>query len=140
MDENFKKGARKSAYTAQGLKILAKLALGGMAAGFCNGLLGAGGGVVLVLFLSRIAKNDAEGRRSIFANALCVMIPISFFTLMRYGGPVKFSALTLSPEFVIGAAAGGIAGGIALGLIKGDSARRIFAVFTVISGILMIAR
>lgn len=140
MSENFTKVTRKSAYTSNGIKIFLKLAAIGALAGFFNGLLGAGGGVVLVLFFSRMLKSDSEGRRSTFATALCVMIPISFFTLLSYGGPVRFSELALSPEFVIGAAAGGILGGIVLGSIKGDIAGRIFAVFTIISGIFMIAR
>ena len=123
-----------------GIKIFLSLALAGTLAGFCNGLLGAGGGLVLVIFLSKLAKNDAESSRSVFANALCVMLPLSLLTLLSYGGPDRFSEMTLSPDFVLGAALGGILGGFVLGKIGGKSMSRIFAILTVISGILMVTR
>jgi uncharacterized membrane protein YfcA len=134
------KSKRKNVYFPCAAKNLLTLALAGSLAGLCNGLLGAGGGVVLVLFLSKMIKKDEEAQRSVYANALCVMLPLSFLTLMRYGGPIPFSELRLAPEFVLGAALGGLLGGIILGKLSKRLTGRLFAVLTVVSGILMLVR
>ncbi len=131
---------RKKIYLRQGFPAVLMLAAGGALAGFCNGLLGAGGGIILVLFLSRVIGKDEEGRRSVYANALCVMLPLSVLTLSRYGGPVSVSELTLSPAFVLGAAIGGILGGVLLGKARSGFSDKLFALLTLISGILMIMR
>ncbi len=134
------KNERKTALFVRGLKNFLVLGIAGALAGFFNGLLGAGGGIILVLFLSKLTQGDTESRRSVYANALCVMLPLSLLTLSRYGGPVRFSELALSPSFVLGAALGGVLGGLLLGKIGGSAAKKLFAVLTVISGILMIVR
>ena len=134
------KSKRKTVYFSGSLKNIALLASAGSLAGICNGLLGAGGGIVLVLFLRGMTGEDEESRRSVYANALCVMLPLSLLTISRYGGPTRFSELSLSPSFVLGAVLGGLLGGFILGKLKGKLSGRLFAVLTVISGILMVVR
>ncbi len=131
---------RKKIYFERGIPSALTLAAGGALAGFCNGLLGAGGGIILVLFLSQVIGKDEEGRRSVYANALCVMLPLSILTLSRYGGPVSVTELSLSPAFVLGAAMGGILGGVLLGKSRRGFADKLFALLTLISGILMMMR
>ena len=137
---------RERRYTAffKGIwKPVAALVFGGFLAGLCNGLLGAGGGIILVLVLSALLRGKGEGERSAFANALCVMLPLSVITLTRYArmgvSPWETSGAT-SALYLLGAIAGGVLGGILLGRAKDSSLGRLFGLLTLISGILMIVR
>ena len=126
-----------------GARKVALLMLGGVLAGFFNGLLGAGGGIVLCLVLARVTSGDEEGSRSVYANALCVMLPLSLITLTRYAraGLLGNTAVEgISAEHMIGAIIGGLLGGILLGRLGGRGLRRLFGALTLISGILMITR
>ena len=115
----------------------------GVLAGFCNGLLGAGGGLILVLFLSRLLPDDSEGARSVYSNALLIMLPLSALTVTRY---ISGGALAAEPlggktvSVLLGAMAGGVIGGILLGKLRGRGLRRLFALLTLVSGIIMITR
>ena len=131
---------RKKAYIVGIGRPLLLLLSGGFLAGMCNGLLGAGGGIIAVIFLSVLAGNDSESHRSVYANALCLMIPLSFMTLWGYSSSGATSLPRLTWEFVLGASAGGILGGCILGKIKGRSVDIIFAILTVLAGISMLAR
>ena len=88
-------------------------------------------------------KNDKEGARSVYSNALIVMGVLSCVTLFRYfsSGSLRES-LELSDKtgVFIGAALGGALGGILLGRLGGSRLKTIFAIATLISGILMITR
>lgn len=136
------KKRRAALWQGNGRRLLF-LTLGGALAGFFNGLLGAGGGIVLVLTLSSLLPKDGEGRRSVYANALLVMLPLSCLTLFRY---IRGGALSGAPEnaialpLVIGAVLGGISGGILLGRIKGRPLKLLFALLTLVSGIIMLTR
>ena len=114
------------------------LAAGGIASGFINGLLGAGGGIIIVFALSQLLKNDAEPR-DIFANALCVMLPVSLVSCIIYtiGGKVSFDAF---PPLIIPAVAGGIIGGSLLCKIKAGALKKLFAVLVIISGVILILK
>lgn len=115
----------------------------GLLAGFCNGLLGAGGGIVLALSLSAMLPKDSESVRSVYSNALLVMLPLSVLTLTRYigGGALEAEAMGInSYSVLIGASLGGVVGGILLGKLRGRGIRRLFALLTLISGIIMITR
>jgi uncharacterized membrane protein YfcA len=123
------------------IKKLALISLGGALAGFFNGLLGAGGGIIVVLALSYAIKGDEEARRSLYANALCVMLPLSLLTLLTYalrgGLPHGF----LGGDYLwvlIGGALGGILGGVVLGKLRASLADGLFALLTVVSGVLML--
>jgi len=115
----------------------------GLLAGFCNGLLGAGGGIILVLSLSAMLPDDSESVRSVYSNALLVMLPLSALTLTRYIGGGALTAETAgyrTVSILLGAVAGGAIGGILLGKIRGRGIKRLFALFTLISGIIMMTR
>lgn len=123
------------------------LALGGAIGGFINGLLGAGGGIVITLTLSFLLPEDDENRRATFANSLCVMLPLSMLTLFRYAASEKADVSSISEQLgasfsaealLIAAAVGGAIGGLLLGRIGSALLSRIFAVLCVISGVLMI--
>lgn len=137
------KEKRLATYFGTSWKKLAALSLGGIAAGFFNGLLGAGGGIILVLTFSSQISNDEEGARSVFANALCVMLPLSLVTLLNYAKRDVFSpdfSGELDAVLSLGAIVGGVLGGVLLGRGKSKGLARLFAALTLISGILMIMR
>ena len=122
-------------------KKLAMICSGGALAGFCNGLLGAGGGIIAVLALSYALPRDDESRRSLYANALCVMLPLSILTLTTYAlrGGVPQDFLSSDYLFVLlGGAIGGIVGGVVLGKLRTAVTDSLFAILTVVSGVLML--
>ena len=138
------KRGRSGIFFSKGtLKKLAALAIGGLGAGFCNGLLGAGGGIVAVIALRAALPKDEESRRSLYANALCIMLPLSLLTLVSYvfggelGAELRLGDNAYLP-IVLGAMAGGAAGGFLLGKLRSDFTDKLFAALTVLSGILML--
>ena len=114
------------------------LVMGGIVSGFVNGLLGAGGGIIIVFVLSKLLKNHAEPR-DIFANALCVMLPLSAVSCVVYYLREQISFESF-PSLTIPAIAGGIIGGILLGRIKTEALKKLFAVLVVISGIILVLK
>ena len=114
----------------------------GTAAGFLNGLLGTGGGIVIVYALGRALqkhRHRADDRRDVYATALSVMLPISAFSAVRYalGGsldPVAFAPMLLPTV------AGGLLGGILLDRLDLAHLKRLFGLLVLVSGILMIVR
>ena len=116
-----------------------KLAAAGLLAGFVNGLLGAGGGIIIVFAISKLLSDVLPHKNDIFANALCVMLPVSLLSCFIYG--IKGN---LSTEgfgiFVIPAVLGGIVGGLLLGKIGAAFLKRLFALLVIVSGIILIVR
>ncbi len=128
---------------SSGIRALFILSVCGFAAGICNGLLGAGGGVILVLALGWLLPYSEENGRSVYANALLVMLPLSCLTLWRYaqnGALDSLSSSSISLPLLLGAALGGVVGGVLLGKLKNKFTNRIFAILTLISGVLMLTR
>ena len=56
-------------------QILPVLCLG-LGAGFLNGVLGAGGGILVVAGLNALLGKKIEDKRAIFASAIAVMLPL----------------------------------------------------------------
>lgn len=126
--------------------VLLLLALGA-GAGFINGLLGTGGGILLVLAFGHAARRKKTAsalslpitRRDCYANALCVMLPISLFSALRYIAAGAISPVAFSP-FIPPSIIGGVLGGILLDRLKVSWLRTLFSLLVVISGIFMIVR
>lgn len=136
-------GNERRIYSRRALRIFFTLAVGGALAGFCNGLLGAGGGIILVFALAPLVARDEEGERSIYANALLVMLPLSMITLWRYlssGAVGAGEGATLGSPLLLGALAGGAIGALTLGKLRGKRLRELFALLTAISGVIMLCR
>ena len=114
------------------------LIIGGLLSGFINGLLGAGGGIIIVFVLSRALKDNCE-QRDIFANALCVMLPISIFSCVTYSlsGKVSFDGFL---PFIIPTTLGGLTGGYLLSKLKTNTLKNLFAILIAISGIILILK
>lgn len=115
------------------------LILTGVCAGFLNGLLGAGGGILIVFALSRLFGGESEEQRNLYANALCVMLPISAFSCLRYAltGNLQITGFGV---YALPAIVGGILGAFLLGRMSSVPLKRIFSVVVIYSGILMILR
>ena len=113
------------------------LVIGGIFAGFINGLLGAGGGIIIVFVLSKLIK-EADSR-DVFANALCIMLPISVLSCILYtiNGATSFEGFA---PFIIPAILGGLIGGFLLCRTNTKFLKRLFALLVAVSGILLIFR
>ena len=115
------------------------LLLAGFAAGCANGLLGAGGGIIIVLAVSRLLSKRLQRKNDAFCIALCVMLPISALSFLIYAlrGHISTDGFGI---FILPAIAGGILGGFLLGRLGSSLVKKLFAALMVISGILLIVR
>ena len=119
--------------------------LGGLTAGLLNGLLGAGGGIIAVLVLGHIqkragiAESGIGDSRDLFANALAAMLPVTVISLLGY---LSRGGLDVSDNLylIIPAIIGGTAGALLLDRLSVNTARRIFTVIVILSGIVMLVR
>ena len=113
------------------------LLLGGLAAGFLNGLLGAGGGIVIVWILEKAIGDVARDSRDVFANALAVMLPISAVSTVTYAisGGLPTEDIT---RFLIPAVLGGLVGAFLLDKISTAAVKTLFCFLVILSGIMMV--
>lgn len=111
----------------------------GLASGLINGLLGAGGGIITVLAISRLCRSSLPDSRDVYANALVVTLVLTLTSTALYilRGNAPPADLT---SLVLPAAAGGLVGGLLLGRISSQTLQLLFSVLLVISGIFMIIR
>ena len=109
----------------------------GLVAGFLNGLLGAGGGIPLVMgFVALFGKKVANGRR-FFTTALAVMLPLSLYSVYRYASKAPLVTARLT-TLLLPALLGGGLGAWLLGRLPLVTVNRIFATVVALSGILML--
>ena len=110
----------------------------GSLAGGVNGLLGAGGGIIVTYFLSHILTNEEKSENGVFACAVATMLPISIVSLTIYllKGYLKInhSLLFLLPSAIIG----GLIGAFLLSKLHLKAVKTVFSVLVIISGIMMI--
>lgn len=116
---------------------LLRLCVAGVLSGVANGLLGAGGGI-LVVFGLRGLEGDLEAR-DLFASALCVMLPVSVISCIQYAlaGNLNTEGFGI---YAIPAVAGGLLGGMLLGRIGGAALKKLFGVLVIYSGILLMLK
>lgn len=112
-----------------------------IASGFINGLLGAGGGILMIYAISFILKRrDADvNRKDIFANSLATMIPICIVSACMYNRSGAFENISVK-EYVVPALAGGLIGALALDKLRLKYLNIIFAAIVIYSGISMLFR
>ena len=110
----------------------------GALAGTINGLLGAGGGIIITFFLSRTLSDEQKSENGVFANAVATMLPISAISLAAYllKGAIKPNAsiFSLVPIGLVG----GFAGAFLLTKLNLKIVKIIFSLLVVISGAMMI--
>lgn len=116
------------------------LIIAGIGAGFLNGLLGAGAGVILVFVYAALSKDKSEGSvKDNFAMTVATVIPISVFSTVNYVTKVG-TDLSKSLVFLLPGAVGGLLGAWVTDKIKTSHLKFIFAILTAIAGINMIFR
>jgi len=107
-----------------------------VAAGFVNGLLGAGSGIIFML-ISRLIIKSGNGKE-MYSFAIMCVIPVSLISLFMYS-PELFpptDLITIIPIAIIG----GYLGAIIKDRINAAYLGIAFALITVYSGVSMIAR
>lgn len=109
----------------------------GLLAGLANGLLGAGGGVLAVYAIKGQIPDIEE--RDVFANALCVMLPISAVSAIGYAiaGELQTDGLG---AYALPAILGGVCGGILLERINARTLKKLFAAIVIYSGIALMLK
>ena len=83
-------------------------ALCGSAAGIINGLLGAGGGMILLPLLSVLVQPEEE---NLFPSSVCIMLPICLISLAMTGIPNGSLPWMEARPYLLGSALGGIIAG-----------------------------
>jgi uncharacterized membrane protein YfcA len=125
------------------------LTLLGLGAGLLNGLLGAAGGVLLVVLLPYLdppprllphgqTAASPPKRQDVLATAMAVMLPISAVSGAIYwlGGVRPAPALLLS--MILPSALGGLLGAKLLGRLPDRALRILFALLITVSGLRML--
>jgi len=112
---------------------------GGFLAGVANGLLGAGGGVIIIFALTRLLSGENLDKRDIFANALCVIFVLSLVSFVIYAIRGSVDLAGFAP-YAIPAVVGGLIGGLLLGKLSTTLLHRVFAALLVYSGIMLMVR
>ena len=110
----------------------------GLSAGFLNGFLGTGGGILIVAGLSALTR-DAPAPRSVFASAMAVTLPLSVFSVWRYAcrGNVPWQAAL---PWILPASAGGICGAWLLGKLQISTLLWLFGSVLCASGVMLLCR
>ncbi len=115
-------------------------ALAGILSGIVNGLLGTGGGILTVLFLSKIyAKDSSYSTKDIFAITLCSSVIMSLASLLFYLSSGCFS-ISDSALYMLAAVPGGVLGAILLDKLSSKTMKLIFALLVVWAGISMMIK
>ena len=115
-------------------------ALAGILSGIVNGLLGSGGGILTVLFLSKIyAKDSSYSTKDIFAITLCSSVIMSMASLLFYLSSGCFS-VSDSALYMLAAVPGGVLGAILLEKLSSKTMKLIFALLVVWAGISMMIK
>ena len=108
--------------------------LGCVLAGTINGLLGTGGGVLLVLLLTKLFKADAKDA---FAQSLLMILPLSIVSVFVYCQTGGVSLAQMLP-YLFPAVIGGILGAYLADKINARVLKIIFAILVVYSGVRVI--
>ena len=116
---------------------LIRLILTGFGAGVANGLLGAGGGILTVYGMSPLAEKNGIGGRDVFANALCVMMPISIVSLVLYVLEGRVPQAEFWP-ILLPCALGGALGALLLDRINPTVLQKLFGIIVIWSGAVML--
>ena len=118
----------------------------GLVAGMINGLLGAGGGVIIVLVLGALQRrrqsalgDAAEDPKDVYATSLLCMLPVSVLSALQYAGTAQATQHDFS-ILLLPAVIGGVVGGLLLHRVRLSRIRRLFAILLLVSGARMLLR
>ena len=115
-------------------------ALAGILSGIVNGLLGTGGGILTVLFLSKIyAREKIYSTKDVFAITLCSSLIMSAASLVFYLSEGFFD-LSQGAPYMLAAIFGGAFGAFLLDRLNSKTMKLIFALLVVWAGISMMIK
>lgn len=116
-------------------------AIGGLAAGFINGMLGTGGGIILVFLLGYLMRRDPTlkkiySTRDVFATVISAILPMSFVSAWFY---IKDGSVNINDAlpYILPGIAGGIAGAYLLDKINVKFLKKLFAAMVIYAGVKM---
>lgn len=108
-----------------------------IAAGFINGLLGTGGGIILILCLKYVLTfKTEEESKNLFALTIAAIFPMSIASAIIYAfhGNIVMNDLY---RYLPGAVAGGLVGAFLLGKINPKLLKKLFAGLIIFVGVRM---
>ena len=111
----------------------------GAAAGFVNGFLGTGGGIILVLGGLFWGKGQNTDAKDLFAGTVLVTLILSAVSAAVYlwQGSLPFGEF---PPYLLPALTGGAAGAWLLDRVPNRWTKRLFALLVILGGFLMLSR
>ena len=105
--------------------------------GVTNGVLGAGGGIILIFMLAHLLKGREEGSKESFAVSCVAVLSFSTISCISYTSKETFAFSDAAP-YLAPAMIGGLLGALILHKINTVWLKKIFAVLLVYGGIRMI--
>ena len=105
--------------------------------GTLNALIGAGGGILLTLAISKLYRGTFVDKRDIYVNSQASMIPCCALSFGIYAREGHFS-LSAAIPLAVSAAVGGIIGSFLLSKLNSTLIGKIFAILVIFSGFRMI--
>ncbi len=112
------------------------LASSSVAAGLCNSLIGAGGGIILSFCLNKHFSESFGDKRNIYVNSQAAMIPCCALSCIIYSMNGMLKVSRFSP-IALPAILGGILGSMLLPKLKLGWLKTAFALLVVWSGFRM---
>ena len=102
----------------------------GIGAGFVNGLLGTGGGILLIFALNKMVGGN---NKDIYALTLTVTLALSLASVFMYMNKSDID-LAESLKYGISAIPGGLVGGYLLDRLDGVVVKKMFALLLIVAG------
>lgn len=109
-------------------------AVGGLGAGFLNGLFGSGGGTVIVPFLEKFLEQDEKHSH---ATAILIILGFTIVSLLFYGGRGHLD-FPLALKVSAGGVVGGFIGAKLLKKLSGGAIHKIFGACMIAAAIRMV--
>lgn len=128
--------------TSLSLRFPRKLAIcaAGAASGVLNGLLGTGGGIITVFFLTKLYARDKQySTKDIFAMTVASSAIMSLSSVAFYLADGAFSLADCAP-YVLPAIVGGVIGAILLDRLDSAVFKKIFSLLVIWAGISMMVK
>ena len=110
-----------------------------VASGFCNAVLGAGGGILLSLAMGALISDRFQDRRQLLITTQGAMIPGCIVSCLIYASRGMLDTTSFS-VFAIPALIGGAVGSLLLDKIRPGTVNTLFSLLVVWSGFRMILR
>lgn len=103
-------------------------------AGGINGFLGTGGGIIIVLMLNHITKNEAKDN---YATSLCATVVFSLISTFSYGrhGNIDYNLIL---KIALPTALGGILGATLVDKLSSRALSIVFSILIIYSGFSLI--